>query len=247
MCASEALLQVEDLVVHHGEIVAVRGVSFSIFAGEIVTLIGPNGAGKSTLLNTLCGPLSPSGGRILFASQDITKLRTVRQVQAGIAHVPERRQIFGPLSVQENLLLGSYGRRHTAAKGDIESDLQRVYAIFPVLAERRQQQGGSLSGGQQQMLAIGRGLMAKPRLMLLDEPSLGLAPMIVQEILTVIVSLARDGTGILLVEQNARAALRYARRALVMEGGRIVMSGNAAELRNDPKVQLAYFGKAMGR
>jgi branched-chain amino acid transport system ATP-binding protein len=243
MAAATALLRTEDLVVHHGEIAAVLGVSLTVAAGEIVALIGPNGAGKSTLLNAICGPLRPTSGRILYADRDVTGLPTVQLVAAGIAHVPERRQIFGPLTVEDNLLLGSYGRRRSAPRAEIQADLQRVYAIFPVLGERRSQLAGSLSGGQQQMLAIGRGWMARPRLMLLDEPSLGLAPRLVQEIFVAIAGLAADGTGILLVEQNARAALQFARRAIVMEGGRIVLAGDAAVLRDDPQVRSVYFGQ----
>jgi branched-chain amino acid transport system ATP-binding protein len=247
MNTGDALLRVEDLVVHHGDIVALRGVSFSVELGELVALIGPNGAGKSTLLNTICGPLRPTDGKIFFGGRDVTARSTVAQVASGIAHVPERRQIFGPLTVEENLLLGTYARGRSASRSEKDAELDHIYRIFPVLAERRRDPGGSLSGGQQQMLAIGRGLMAKPRLLLLDEPSLGLAPRIVQEIFTVIGRLVTGGTSIVLVEQNARAALRHARRAIVIEGGRIVMSGTADALRDDPKLQSTYFGKGSHR
>ena len=243
MTDDSELLRVENLVVHYGDIVAVRSISFSVAVGELVAFIGPNGAGKSTLLNAICGPLRPSAGKIFYRGRDVTTAATVKQVESGIAHVPERRQIFGPLTIQENLMLGSYARRG-ATSGERASDLDRIFKIFPVLAERRHDLGGSLSGGQQQMLAIGRGLMARPRLLLLDEPSLGLAPMIVREIFEVVAALVAENTSILLVEQNARAALRHAQRAIVMEGGRIVMSGDARVLRDDPKVQSAYFGKA---
>lgn len=242
MTTVKELLRTEGLTAHRGEIAVLSGVSITVAPGEIVALIGPNGAGKSTLLNAICGPLRATSGRIYLEGRDITLLPTVERVAAGIAHVPGQRQIFGPMTVQENLMLGSYSRRGRVSNAKIDEDLQRVYRIFPVLAERRTQLGGSLSGGQQQMLAIGRGLMSGPRLVLLDEPSVGLAPIMVQTIFTGMTALAAEGTGFLLVEQNARAALQFSHRAHVMREGRIVLSGQASALREDHQVQSAYFG-----
>ena len=232
------MLSVENLKSGYGRIEALHGVSITVAAGEIVTLVGANGAGKTTLLRAISGVQPITAGRILFEGRPIERLPGHARVALGIAQVPEGRQLFAPLSVDDNLKLGAWTRRDD----DRETELAQVYALFPMLATRRQAAAGTLSGGQQQMLAIGRALMAKPRLLLLDEPSMGLAPMLVDQILGVVQGLKRTGLTVLLVEQNARAALAIADRGYVVETGRIAASGSGAELLADDRVQVAYLG-----
>jgi branched-chain amino acid transport system ATP-binding protein len=235
-----ALLEVEDLHVSYGAIEAVKGISFTVDEGQVVTLIGGNGAGKTTTLRTLSGLLKPTQGEVRFAGRNITGLPGHEVLRLGIAHAPEGRRIFGRMSIQENLDLGAYAR----SDGDVAKDLDRVFELFPVLGERRGQNAGVLSGGEQQMLAIGRALMGRPRVLLLDEPSLGLAPLLVQEIFREIARINReDGTTILLVEQNAQAALSLADHGYVIETGRIVLDGPGAELLHDEGVRKAYLGE----
>jgi branched-chain amino acid transport system ATP-binding protein len=212
-------------------------------AGEIVALIGANGAGKTTLLNLISGIIRPSNGKIIFNGQDLISFAPEKIVELGIIQVPEGRLLFGPLTVKENLELGAYRRRAKADSKKVSKDFEYVLQLFPVLKNRLEQRAQTLSGGEQQMLAIGRGLMAKPRLLLLDEPSLGLAPLIVQEILSIIVRLKKEGTTILLVEQNARAALRISDRAYVIEAGRIRLQGKAENLLENEEVKKAYLGQ----
>ncbi|HET6452341.1 MAG TPA: ABC transporter ATP-binding protein [Spirochaetia bacterium] len=233
------MLQVENLNVYYGAIHALQGISFNVDEGEIVTLIGANGAGKSTTLRTLSGLLRSRTGSITFKGQDISTMPAEKIVQAGISHVPEGRKIFAPLSVKENLMMGAYSRSDPA---EIQETLQRAYKSFPRLRERASQYGGTLSGGEQQMLATARGLMSKPTLMLLDEPSMGLSPILVEEIFRIIVEINKQGTSILLVEQNAQMALSVAHRAYVLETGRIVLSGPAREIAENPQVKTAYLG-----
>jgi len=235
------LLEVEDLHVYYGAIRAVQGVSFHMNEGEIVTLIGANGAGKSTILNTISGLLRPRKGKILFKGQDLTRIPASQIVRLGISQVPEGRKIFAPLTVRENLEMGAFVRRD---KREIEETMKRVFASFPRLQERARQLGGTLSGGEQQMLAMGRGLMSRPTLLLLDEPSMGLAPILVEEIFRIIQEINAQGTSILLVEQNANMALSVAHRGYVLETGRIVLEGTAKELRENPQVKAAYLGEA---
>jgi branched-chain amino acid transport system ATP-binding protein len=232
------VLSVEDLKSGYGRIEALHGVSITVAAGEIVTLVGANGAGKTTLLRAISGVQPITAGRVLFEGRPIERLPGHARVALGIAQVPEGRQLFAPLSVDDNLKLGAWTRRDA----DQETELAQVYGLFPMLASRRHAAAGTLSGGQQQMLAIGRALMAKPRLLLLDEPSMGLAPMLVDQILGVVQGLKHSGLTVLLVEQNARAALAIADRGYVVETGRIAASGSAAELLADDRVQAAYLG-----
>lgn len=232
------ILAVEDLWVSYDRINAVRGVSFSVGAGEIVTLIGANGAGKSTILQAISGLLTVARGRVSFLEEDLLRLPAHLRVKQGVAHVPEGRGIFGNLTVLENLRLAAYLRRD----GQIQGDLEEVFRLFPRLGERRHQWGNTLSGGEQQMLAVGRALMSRARLLLLDEPSMGLAPMLVREIFRVILRINRQGTAILLVEQNANLALEVAHRAYILETGEIILSGPASELRHHPQVREAYLG-----
>jgi branched-chain amino acid transport system ATP-binding protein len=234
-----ALLSVEDLHVSYGKVEAVSGVSLQMQAGEIVTVIGPNGAGKTTLLAALMG-LQPAKGEIRYEGNDFTGLLTEERVRRGVCLVPERRELFTEMTVEDNLILGAYTRWRDRAA--VEHDLAEVYARFPRLCERRTQLAGTLSGGERQMLALGRALMTKPRLLLLDEPSLGLAPLIVREIFRIVTALRQLGVSILLVEQNARAALETADFGYVIETGSIVHSGKAAELIHDPKVVASYLG-----
>ena len=231
------MLDVRNLEARYGRIPALKGIDLKIRAGEMVALVGANGAGKSTLLRALSG-VQRSSGEIFFEGEDLQSLPPHERVALGIVHAPEGRQVFGPLSVEDNLRLGAYrrGRAQSAAS------LERVYAMFPALAERREQPAGSLSGGQQQMLAIGRALMAQPRLLLLDEPSMGLAPRLVAEIFACVRRLRAADTALLLVEQNARAALAIADRAYVLETGRIVLTGTGAGLLADEAVRAAYLG-----
>lgn len=233
-----ALLEVHDLHASYGAIRALRGISFHVEEGEVVTLIGANGAGKSTTLNTLSGLMKPTQGRIVLDGEDITGLRGDRVTKRGLIQVPEGRQVIATMTVYENLLLGAYTRRDN----DVSADVERMFARFPRLRERRNQKAGSLSGGEQQMLAIARALMARPRLLLLDEPSLGLAPIIVREIFAIVRELHDTGVTILLVEQNARLALQAADRGYVMETGRISLSGRGDELLHDDRVRQAYLG-----
>mgnify|MGYP005843160207 CR=1 FL=1 len=234
------LLEVKDLHVSYGAIAALKGVSFTVGEGEIVTLIGANGAGKSTILRTISGLVRPRSGSIQFAGADITQVPPHKIVAMGISHVPEGRRIFANLSVRENLIMGAYTQN---GRAETEKAMARVFERFPRLKERLNQSGGTLSGGEQQMLAMGRGLMANPRILLLDEPSMGLAPILVQQIFDIIGEINRSGTSILLVEQNANMALSIANRAYVLETGNIVLEGQAAELRSNPKVQEAYLGE----
>ncbi len=239
------MLQIIDLSSSYGRIQALRQVSLQVEEGEIVAIIGPNGAGKTTLLNTVCGLVRACGGEIRFQGQDITNMPTHRIVRLGVSQVPERRQVFDTLSVRENLLLGAYQRFRHERRSTIEADLQQVCELFPLLQDRLDEPAETLSGGMQQMLAIGRGLMARPKLLLLDEPSLGLAPLLVREIFRIILELRRQGTTVLLVEQNARAALRVADRGYVLETGHVTMSGTAAELARDEAIQRAYLGRSV--
>ena len=233
------MLQVENLNVYYGAIHALQGITFNVDEGEIVTLIGANGAGKSTTLRTISGLLRSRTGSIGFRNQEISNMAAEKIVQLGISHVPEGRKIFAPLSVKENLMMGAYTRTD---QGEISESLDRVYRSFPRLKERASQYGGTLSGGEQQMLATGRGLMSRPTLLLLDEPSMGLSPILVEEIFRIIVEINKQGTSILLVEQNAQMALSIANRAYVLETGRIVLSGSAKEIADNPQVKAAYLG-----
>ena len=235
------ILRVENLTVSYGAIKALQGISFNVQEGEIVTLIGANGAGKSTTLKTISGLLRPIAGRVVYDGRDITGRPADWIVKMGIIHVPEGRHIFAPLTVRENLEMGAYTRTD---KAEIEKSMERVFASFPRLKERLNQLGGTLSGGEQQMLAMGRGLMARPRLLLLDEPSMGLAPILVEEIFDIIREINEQGVSILLVEQNAAMALSIADRAYVLETGRIVLSGAAQQVLRNPDVQKAYLGEA---
>lgn len=233
-----SLLEITDLKVNYGQIEALKGVSLRVEQREIVAILGANGAGKTTTMRAISGLLSARGGSITFEGQDITRLGADRIVRLGIAQSPEGRRVFGTLSVMENLRLGAF----TRPTGEVAGSLDFVLEMFPRLAERRNQLAGTMSGGEQQMLAIGRALMAKPRLLLLDEPSLGLAPIIVQGIFRTLREIANSGVTILIVEQNARSALKLADRGYVLEVGRIVLEDNAATLLRSPEVQAAYLG-----
>ncbi|NLE99559.1 MAG: ABC transporter ATP-binding protein [Anaerolineales bacterium] len=234
-----AMLEVRDVHTYYGNIHALKGVSLTIDKGEIVTLIGANGAGKSTTLNTICGLIKPRQGSILLEGQEIHVKPAHQIVGLGISQAPEGRRIFSRLTVRENLEMGAFLRRDLDG---IQRDMERVFTLFPRLKERIKQVGGTLSGGEQQMLAIGRALMANPRVLLLDEPSMGLAPLLVEEIFEVVSQLNGAGTTILLVEQNALMALSIAHRGYVLETGRVALAGSAAELRENPEVQRAYLG-----
>jgi branched-chain amino acid transport system ATP-binding protein len=231
------LLRVDGLRVSYGAIEALRNISFEVDEGEIVTLLGANGAGKTTTLRTVSGLLKPKAGTIEFDGRSMAGVAAHDIVAAGIGHVPEGRRIFPRMSVHENLLMGAYRRR-----GDLTGDIDRVFDLFPVLRERREQEGGTLSGGEQQMLAIGRALMSRPRLLLLDEPSMGLAPLIVLKIFEIIREINEAGTTVLLVEQNAAQALRLATRGYVLETGEVVMTDTAAALLTNDRVRAAYLG-----
>ncbi|AKH20677.1 ABC transporter ATP-binding protein [Sedimenticola thiotaurini] len=237
---SEALLQVTELTAHYGPIQALHGISLEVKPGELVAMVGANGAGKTTLLHTLSNVHKASGGSVIFDGQEITRTAPHKIVQAGICHIPEGRQVFAPLSVEDNLLLGSFTRRKE--KAWVAEELERIYQLFPILQEKRRQAAGTLSGGQQQMLAMGRALLGRPKLLLLDEPSMGLAPLLVAEIFRVVRELNERGVTILLVEQNAKAALGIADRGYVLETGRVVLSAAADELLADEAVQKAYLG-----
>ena len=235
------ILRVEDLAVNYGAIQALQGISFHVEAGEIVTLIGANGAGKSTTLKTISGLLYPRAGTISYQGASIAGMPADAIVKMGIVQVPEGRNIFAPLTVRENLEMGAYTRTD---KEEIARSMQRVFTSFPRLEERLSQLGGTLSGGEQQMLAMGRALMAQPKLLLMDEPSMGLAPILVEEIFRIVAEINKQGVSILLVEQNAAMALSVADRAYVLETGRIVLEGPAQRVREDPEVQKAYLGEA---
>jgi branched-chain amino acid transport system ATP-binding protein len=238
------MLELNDIHVSYGSIRALGGISLRVAAGELVALIGSNGAGKSTTLKTISGLLRARQGAILYQSRDITRAATDRIVALGISHCPEGRRIFGSLSVRENLLLGGIPAKGAALprKRETQADLERIYELFPRLKERLNQAGSTLSGGEQQMLAIGRALMSRPRLLLLDEPSLGLAPLMVEHIFGVIRELKRQGTTMLLVEQSVHHALDVADRAYVIETGRVTLEGPAAELKHNPQVEQSYLG-----
>jgi branched-chain amino acid transport system ATP-binding protein len=237
----ENVLEVQDLAVNYGAIRALQGISFHVEEGEIVTLIGANGAGKSTTLKTISGLLRPAAGSLTYRGEPIAGIPADRIVKLGIIQVPEGRQIFAPLTVRENLEMGAYTRKD---KSEIERSMKRVFASFPRLEERLTQRGGTLSGGEQQMLAMGRALMAEPKLLLMDEPSMGLAPILVEEIFSIIQEINKQGVSILLVEQNAAMALSVASRAYVLETGRIVLEGPAQAVRENPEVKKAYLGEA---
>ncbi len=237
-----SLLAVCDLAVAYGEINAVKGIDLTVESGELVCLIGANGAGKTTMLKTLCGLLAPVSGEIVYDGASIRGRPAHELAHKGISLVPEGRGIFGRLSVGENLQLGAYARSDT---GGIKQDRERVYDLFPRLKERRDQKAGTLSGGEQQMLAIGRALMNRPKLLLLDEPSMGLAPMMVQKIFEIIKQISSEGVTLLLVEQNAKLALKVADRGYVLEGGKIILSDAAQVLQNNPRVRQAYLGEAV--
>ena len=236
---ADMLLKVENLETYYGKVMALKGISFEVQAGQIVTLLGSNGAGKSTTLRTISGLITPASGRITFCGEDITKMPSHKIVERGLVQLPEGRHIFKDLTVTENLELGSYTLKD---KQERKRRLQGVFDRFPILAERCQQLGGTLSGGEQQMLAIGRGLMAAPKLLLMDEPSMGIAPLIVRDITKIIKALHAEGTTILLVEQNAKMALGLADYGYVLDTGSIALHGRGADLRNDEKVVKAYLG-----
>lgn len=232
------MLKIEDLHVYYGAIHAIKGISFAVDEGEIVTLIGANGAGKTTALNTVSGLLRSKTGSITFDGKPIGHMAPDSIVKLGVAHVPEGRRVFQQMSVQENLEMGAF----TRANSEIAPGLEKVYELFPRLAERRRQVAGTLSGGEQQMLAMGRGLMSSPKLIMLDEPSMGLAPILVEQVFDIIRQLHKAGTTILLVEQNAQMALAVADRAYVLETGRVTLSGTGRELAESEQVQKAYLG-----
>ena len=239
------MLKIKNVNAYYGKVHALKNVSLHLNRGEIVTLIGANGAGKTTLLNTLSAIIPAASGEILLEGKGVTGLSADRIVSLGLSQVPEGRQVFNPLTVEENLELGAYLRyRAGGQRGEIAADLERMFLMFPRLKERRRQAAGTLSGGEQQMLAIGRALMARPKLLLLDEPSMGLAPLVVQDIFRVIERLrSEEGTTILLVEQNARAALKVADRGYVLETGKVILEGIASELLENKDVQRAYLGR----
>ena len=235
-----AMLEVKDLEVYYGVIQAIKGVSFEVNQGEVIALIGANGACKTTILHTVTGLLSPKKGQVFFEGKDITKVPAHKIVSMGMAHVPEGRRVFAELSVYENLKMGAYTRKD---KSEIEESLENVYRRFPRLEERKNQMAGTLSGGEQQMLAMGRALMSKPKIILMDEPSMGLSPILVNEIFDIIQAVSESGTTVLLVEQNAKKALAIADRAYVLETGNIVLEGKAKDLLEDDSIKKAYLGE----
>ena len=235
-----ALLSIENIEVYYGVINALKGISFEVNEGEIVALIGANGAGKTTTLHTITGLLRPRSGKIMYEGKDITKIPAHKIVSMGMAHVPEGRRIFSELTVYDNIRLGAYTRKD---KDEIEESIQNVYKKFPRLEERKKQIAGTLSGGEQQMLAMGRALMSKPKIILMDEPSMGLSPLLVNEIFDIIKEINKSGTTVLLVEQNAKKALSIADKAYVLETGRISLSGDAKELMNNDSVKKAYLSE----
>ena len=235
-----AMLEVKDLEVYYGVIQAIKGVSFHVDQGEVIALIGANGAGKTTILHTVTGLLSPKKGHIMFEGKDITKVPAHKIVSMGMAHVPEGRRVFAELSAYENLKMGAYTRKD---RSEIEESLKNVYKRFPRLEERKNQMAGTLSGGEQQMLAMGRALMSRPKIILMDEPSMGLSPILVNEIFDIIQAVSKSGTTVLLVEQNAKKALSIADRAYVLETGNIVLEGKAKDLLEDDSIKKAYLGE----
>ena len=235
-----AILEVKDLEVYYGVIQAIKGISFEVNQGEIIALIGANGAGKTTTLQTITGLIPAKAGKIVYEGQDITRIASHKLVGMGMAHVPEGRRVFAQLTVLQNLKLGAYTRKD---KAEVEETLKTIYARFPRLEERKNQPAGTLSGGEQQMLAMGRALMSHPRLIVMDEPSMGLSPIYVNEIFDIIKEINQGGTTVLLVEQNAKKALGIAHKAYVLETGKIVLSGNAADLMNDDSVKKAYLSE----
>ena len=235
-----AMLEVKDLEVYYGMIQAIKGISFEVNQGEVIALIGANGAGKTTTLHTITGLLSPKKGSVMFEGTDITKIPAHKIVENGLAQVPEGRRVFPSLSVLQNLKLGAYTRKD---KKEIDDTLKMIYERFPRLEERKNQPAGTLSGGEQQMLAMGRALMSKPRIILMDEPSMGLSPIFVNEIFDIIKQVSASGTTVLLVEQNAKKALSIADRGYVLETGKIVKEGKASDLLNDEAVKKAYLGE----
>lgn len=235
-----AMLEVKDLEVYYGVIQAIKGVSFEVNQGEVIALIGANGAGKTTILHTVTGLLTPKSGSVFFEGKDITKIPGHKIVSMGMAHVPEGRRVFSNLTVLQNLKLGAYTRKD---KNEIEDTLQMVYGRFPRLEERKNQVAGTLSGGEQQMLAMGRALMSHPKIILMDEPSMGLSPIFVNEIFDIIKEVSKSGTTVLLVEQNAKKALSIADRAYVLETGNIALEGKASDLLNNDSVKKAYLGE----
>ena len=235
-----AMLEIKDLNVYYGMIHAIKGVSFEVNEGEVIALIGANGAGKTTILHTISGLIAPKSGQILFEGRDITKVPAHRIVSLGMAQVPEGRRVFSQMTVLQNLRMGAYTR---SEKGETDAALEMVYKRFPRLLERRNQPAGTLSGGEQQMLAMGRALMSSPKIILMDEPSMGLSPILVNEIFDIIRSVNDAGTTVLLVEQNAKKALMIANRAYVLETGKIVHSGDAKELMDDDAIRKAYLGE----
>lgn len=235
-----AMLEVEDLQVYYGVIQAIKGVSFHVDKGEVVALIGANGAGKTTILHTLTGLIAPKSGKVIYEGKNITKVPGHKIVSMGMAHVPEGRRVFSQLTVYQNLKLGAYTRSN---KKEIAQTLENVYERFPRLEERKNQIAGTLSGGEQQMLAMGRALMSHPQIILMDEPSMGLSPIFVNEIFDIIKEVSKSGTTVLLVEQNAKKALAIADRAYVLETGNIVKEGKASELLNDDSIKKAYLGE----
>ena len=235
-----AMLEVKYLEVSYGMIQAIKGISFEVNQGEVIALIGANGAGKTTILHTVTGLLAPKAGSIMFEGQDITKVPAHKIVSMGMAHVPEGRRVFAQLSVYDNLKMGAYTRTD---KNEIEESLEMVYKRFPRLEERKNQMAGTLSGGEQQMLAMGRALMSKPKIILMDEPSMGLSPIFVNEIFNIIQDVSAIGTTVLLVEQNAKKALSIADRAYVLETGNIALEGDAKVLMNDDSIKKAYLGE----
>lgn len=235
-----AMLEVKDIEVFYGVIQAIKGISFEVNEGEVIALIGANGAGKTTTLHTITGLLQPKKGSIMFEGKDITKIPAHKIVSLGMAHVPEGRRVFGELTVYENLKMGAYTRKD---KAEIQETLEMVYKRFPRLEERKNQLAGTLSGGEQQMLAMGRALMSHPKIIVMDEPSMGLSPIFVNEIFQIIQDVSESGTTVLLVEQNAKKALSIADRAYVLETGKIVLEGDAKELMNNDSIKKAYLGE----
>lgn len=235
-----AMLEIKDIEVFYGMIQAIKGVSFEVNEGEVIALIGANGAGKTTILHTITGLLSPKKGSVIFEGKDITKVPAHKIVSLGMAHVPEGRRVFAELTVYENLKMGAYTRKD---KNETEETLKMVYKRFPRLEERKNQLAGTLSGGEQQMLAMGRALMSHPKIIVMDEPSMGLSPILVNQIFDIIEEVSKSGTTVLLVEQNAKKALSIANRAYVLETGSVVLEGDAKELLNDDSIKKAYLGE----
>lgn len=240
MSATSPLLELRDVQVSYGGIRAVRGIDLTVGSGELVCLIGANGAGKSTTLRAICGLVPLSGGQVRYDGKDISGTPSFELVRQKLVMVPEGRGIFGQLTIEENLAMGGYTRRNVA---EVRRDTERVFTLFPRLAERRRQTAGTLSGGEQQMVAMGRAMIARPRLLLLDEPSMGLAPLMVEKVFEVVRMIAAEGVTILLIEQNARLALETSSRGYVMESGELILQGPASQLLDDPKVREAYLGE----